>query len=675
MKTIGFGLSTITFAVLLFVGSIAHAGDLVFKKHVISDQTDYSAAALIDVNHDGQIDIVCGGDWYEGPNWEQHFVAEIPRIRGRPDGFAHLEFDVNRDGWVDVITVNYRSRSIKWMEHPGESLGPWTTHVAVEPGPMETGRLVDIDGDGQLDLLPNGANFAAWWEFRWDDKSRVGEPAWIRHELPTEAGGHGLGFGDIDGDGRGDIVGQHGWLQAPLDARHGHWTWHAEFSLERASIPMIVADVDDDGDNDVVWSSAHGFGVYWLEQVRNASGDRVWNRHAIDTSWSQGHSPLWVDLDGDGRKELVTGKRYMAHGGADPGEYDPIAIYRYQFSPETRTWQRWTVSPIGQRVGVGLDPKVADIDGDGDLDLMASGRSGLFWLENLGPKNDSIPIVTPVYQHDEGLLVVKDGESNGVVIDEPEGWGRRRTHISATIEAAIGTVPNPNARVPLGIVIERESSGRSYRSQRIQYNVDATRNVSATLLTPNRAADGTAAGLVCMFDSPQRSKQIAGDLTDRGFVCIAPELAASGDPKPLIDQIWQVMRAADVLQASNQVHGERIGFVGDAAAGQLGLYVAALDQRFIATVTDAGRMSGTAASWQSSSYSLAELLASVAPRSLNVVTSQDAVVAAAFKSQGEKAAAVFSLRNVPDNLILSNPTRPADFGEKAYVWLEGKFRR
>ena len=103
-------------AALLFVISVAFANaeDVLFKRHVLSDTSDYSAAALIDVNHDGHLDIVCGGDWYEGPNWTKHFVAEIPRIGGRPDGFSHLAFDVNRDGWMDVITVNYRSRSIKW---------------------------------------------------------------------------------------------------------------------------------------------------------------------------------------------------------------------------------------------------------------------------------------------------------------------------------------------------------------------------------------------------------------------------------------------------------------------------------------------------------------------------------------------------------------------------------
>lgn len=657
------------------------AADLLFKKHVINADSDYSAAALIDVNQDGRLDIVCGGDWYEAPNWTKHFVADVPRIGGRPDGFAHLEFDVNRDGWTDVITVNYRSRSIKWMEHPGASLGPWTTHIAVEPGPMETGRLVDVDGDGQLDLLPNGASFAAWWEFRWNDEERGSPPAWIRHDLPHEAGGHGLGFGDVDGDGHGDIVGQNGWLQAPLDARNGEWLWHAEFTLERASIPMIVVDVDQNGLNDIVWCSAHGFGVYWLEQLRDdEGGGRSWTRHAIDTSWSQGHSPLWADLDGDGRGELITGKRYMAHGGADPGEYDPIAIYRYQFEPTTRSWNRWIVSPLGERVGIGLDPKIADMDGDGDLDLMASGRSGLYWLENQGSPSPESRSVTPmVYDRDQNLLSVKRNSSQVEAVTEPEGWGLRRLHITSAIEGAHDANFDSLRRVPLDLEFVSESSTDKHLVQTIRYRVEPGRSVTAMLWTPHDIRPGEATGLVCRFGAAQAGQQIAAHLADRGFVCLMPtgeqSDGASGQTS-IADEVWNVMRAADVLQAMDAVHGERIGYVGDARSGQLGIYVAALDQRFIATLTDAS----DAVSWESATVGaaddLGELLAATAPRSLRVVLPQNPGAADLLKQHWQRAEPVYGLRKVADNLSLSDePLASLRDNDAEVTWLESRFRR
>lgn len=111
---------------------------------------------------------------------------------------------------------------------------------------METGRLFDIDGDGPIDLLPNGTKFAAWWDIE------PGEaPKWIRHELPEQLASHGAGFGDINGDGRGDVVGPHGWAEAPQDRRNDRWEFHSEFDLwQDASIPILVQDVDNDGDNE-----------------------------------------------------------------------------------------------------------------------------------------------------------------------------------------------------------------------------------------------------------------------------------------------------------------------------------------------------------------------------------------------------------------------------------------
>lgn len=352
-----------------------------FVVHEVNGESEFCAAAALDVNRDGRLDIVCGGWWYAAPDWKRHFVREVENIRGRFDDYSALPLDVNGDGRLDLVSCNYRSKSLYWVEQPAAPTDPWPRHLIDTPGPMETGRLADVNGDGRLDVLPNGTGFAAWWELVPPDAGTGQGPRWIRHDLPEEISGHGVGFGDVNGDGRGDIVGPRGWLEAPAEPRSGRWVFHGEYQLDNdASIPILVWDVDGDGDSDLVWGRGHRTGLFWLEQVAEGAG-RAWRRHEIDTSWSQAHTLLLADLDGDGADELIAGKRYLGHDGKDPGEYDPLVIYAYKYDPAGKRWDRTALSE-GGRVGFDLDPKAVDLDGDGDIDILAPGRSGLYWIEN-----------------------------------------------------------------------------------------------------------------------------------------------------------------------------------------------------------------------------------------------------------------------------------------------------
>jgi hypothetical protein len=369
---------------LALPGSTAPA--LEFETVVLNADSTYSAAAVSDIDGDGDLDVLCGGWWYEFTgkglkDWKRRFVREVAEIGGRFDGYSHLPIDMDGDGDEDFINVNYRSKSIYWVERPDSIDLPWPKHTIALPGSMENGALVDVDGDGIEDILPNGAKFAAWFRGMVVTESPR-RLKFEQRELIPELIGHGLGHGDLNGDGRMDLVGVSGWAEAPEDRLSGEWKWHGEFHLEkRASVPVIVSDVEGDGDADLVWSSAHDYGVFWLEQNVDADGNRSWKRHVIDMSWSQGHTPHWADLDGDGIGEFVCGKRYYAHDGKDPGADDPLVIYSYQYDRDEGQWERRTVSE-GGRVGWGLSPTIADVDGDGDLDLVCPGRSGLHLLVN-----------------------------------------------------------------------------------------------------------------------------------------------------------------------------------------------------------------------------------------------------------------------------------------------------
>lgn len=350
-------------------------GRLVFRKQVVNADSKFEAAGICDLNRDGKLDIFCGGSWYEAPAWKQHFVRQIPEQDEYYHDFANLPYDVDGDGWTDIIDVTWHTQSLFWVRNPGSSGSVFKVVEIDRPGNMETALLSDLNADSLPDILPAVNQRPAWFEAQISGK----RTEWIKHELPPESRGHGIGAGDVDGDGKCDVVAPQGWLQQKPGLS---WEWHPDFELGSASVPILVHDVDHDGDADIIWGMAHDYGLYWLEQHVVENSKRSWDKHRIDDSWSQVHFLLLADLDQDGEEELITGKRYRAHNGKDPGSEDPLCIYWYSFDPSTQSWVRNVISE-GGRVGFGISTGAADIDADGDIDIVAPGKSGLYLLENL----------------------------------------------------------------------------------------------------------------------------------------------------------------------------------------------------------------------------------------------------------------------------------------------------
>ncbi len=346
-----------------------------FRIHTLNKESRFEAAGILDVNRDGKLDILSGGFWYESPEWTKHTVREVREEGEYYYDFANLPYDVDGDGWMDIINAAWHNKMLFWVENPGRTQKAWQLHEIDTPGNMETALLYDISGDGTLDILPAAIYTPVWYE----TKVVHGQSSWIKHALPEVSKGHGVGAGDVDGDGRCDIVACDGWLQ---QASSGPWTWHGEFKLGTTSVPILVKDVDGDNDADLIWGMGHDYGLFWLEQDKDSHGHRCWIKHLIDDTWSQPHFPLLADLDNDGQEELVVGKRHRAHNGHDSGGKDPVCVYWYDFDRAQKRWHRHTIHE-GGAIGFGISTEAKDIDQDGDIDIVAPGKSGLYLFENL----------------------------------------------------------------------------------------------------------------------------------------------------------------------------------------------------------------------------------------------------------------------------------------------------
>jgi hypothetical protein len=306
----------------LLLAVAGRSPEIPFEKHTI-DLGASETSAVADINGDGQLDIVSGEFWYAAPGWTPHRFRELnfvnPNVDNYIDNFSDLALDVDSDSHTDIVSSSWFARKLIWLRNPGKGRGTWTERPIESGHNVEFAFLVDLDNDGKArEVLPQFGGQKSpltWYEAK--------DGAFIKHVVSPSSYGHGIGAGDVNGDGRNDIITPKGWFEAPADVRNGQWTMHADFDLGGTGF-IYAQDVNGDGRNDLVTSMAHDYGVFWMER-----GDgNPWTKRLIDDTWSQAHAMTLIDLNNDGRRDLVTGKRYMAHA-RDPGAREPLGLYWY----------------------------------------------------------------------------------------------------------------------------------------------------------------------------------------------------------------------------------------------------------------------------------------------------------------------------------------------------------
>lgn len=353
------------------------------KKHIASES--FESVGVFDVNNDKIPDIVSGAFWYEGPGfWKRNYMGPVNRIGEYWDDFSTIPLDVNGDGNIDVVTGGWFGKKLIWRQNPGNTK-EWTDNPIAEPGNIETTYGWDIDGDGVIEIIPNTPNDPLM-VYRLIRSNGKGTGKFETYKIYDGKSGHGLGFGDVNGDGKKDLIISTGWLQAPVDPFKDSWIFHQDFLLGTASIPVIVADVNNDGTSDLIVGQAHGYGLDWYQQVKTTSQKSTWIKHSIDPFNSQYHTMQWADIDGDGKAELITGKRYRAHNGNDPGENDPVGIYYFKWNGEAFVKQVISYGEYGIGKGIGLYFTLSDLTGSGKPDIIVAGKDGLAVFYNVGSR-------------------------------------------------------------------------------------------------------------------------------------------------------------------------------------------------------------------------------------------------------------------------------------------------
>ena len=406
------------FLASLLIAASAAAAPVSFDKQTITKDFVAEGCAVADFNHDGIPDVAAGRFIWIGPDFKQK-VAYAPE-RNNPTGpnktpytpdtgysdyFIQFAYDFNGDGWPDILVYGLPGDPAYIFENPQAKGGKWTRHNIFDVADGESPDLVDINGDGKPELLCHSSDLVksdkakggksggqfGYVEIDWKNpfakaRFRPITPKTPENDVKIFKYTHGYGAGDVNRDGRVDILEKDGWYEQPADtSQDSDWKFHpAHFGQGGAQ--MYVYDVNKDGRNDIITSiKAHGYGLSWFEQNKDGSFaehvilGKTKEENAAGAGFSQIHAVQLADINGDGLLDIVTGKRRWAHGPAKDDEpmADPVLCW-FELSRDGKGGASYTKHLIDADSGVGTQFFTGKVNQDNKPDIVIGNKHGVF---------------------------------------------------------------------------------------------------------------------------------------------------------------------------------------------------------------------------------------------------------------------------------------------------------